>query len=64
MGTVTARIPELSTPAPLAADHELDEFNSGVARLDDWLKRLARHNEAENASRTFVICADRRVVGY
>lgn len=64
MGTVTARIPELSPPTPLATDHELNEFNSGVAPLDDWLKRLARHNEAEGGSRTFVICAGRRVVGY
>ena len=61
---MTARVPELSPPAPLAADHELDEFNSGVAPLDDWLKRLARHNEAEGGSRTFVICAGRRVAGY
>lgn len=61
---MTARIPELSPPAPLAADHELDEFNSGVGPLDDWLKRLARRNEAEGGSRTFVICAERRVVGY
>ena len=61
---MTARIPELSAPAPLTAEHELDEFNSGVAPRDDWLKRLARHNEAEGGSRTFVICAARRVVGY
>ena len=61
---MTARIPELSPPAPLAADHELDEFNSGVTPLDDWLKRLTRHNEAEGGSRTFVICANRRVIGY
>jgi len=64
MGSVTARIPELSAPAPPTAEHELAEFNSGVAPLDDWLKRLARHNEAEGGSRTFVICAARRVVGY
>jgi GNAT superfamily N-acetyltransferase len=61
---VTARIPELSPPAPLAPDHEVDEFSSGVEPLDDWLKRHARHNEAEGGSRTFVLCAGRRVVGY
>ena len=64
MGTVTAGLPEPSPPAPLAADHELNQFNAGVAPLDDWLKHLARHNEAEGGSRTFVICAGRRVVGY
>jgi len=61
---VTARIPELSPPTPLAPDHELDAFNSGVEPLDDWLRRLARHNEAEGGSRTFVICTGRREVGY
>ena len=61
---MTARIPELSPPVPLAPDHELDEFSSGVEPLDDWLRRLARHNEAEGGSRTFVICTGRRVVGY
>jgi GNAT superfamily N-acetyltransferase len=54
----------LAAPEPLAADHELDAFDSGVAPLDDWLKRRARRNEAEGASRTFVIRAGRRVVGY
>jgi GNAT superfamily N-acetyltransferase len=61
---VTARLPELSAPAPLAPDHDLDEFRSGVAPLDDWLKRRARQNEAGGGSRTFVVCAGRRVVGY
>ncbi len=57
IGTITA-------PAPLAPDHELDSFDSGVAPLDDWLKRRARRNEAEGASRTFVSCVGRRVIGY
>jgi predicted N-acetyltransferase YhbS len=54
----------LAPPKPLAPDHELDPFESGVATLDDWLKRRARRNEAEGASRTFVLCEGRRVVGY
>jgi GNAT superfamily N-acetyltransferase len=54
----------LAPPKPLAPDHELDAFESGVATLDEWLKRRARRNEAEGASRTFVLCAGRRVVGY
>jgi predicted N-acetyltransferase YhbS len=61
---VTARNPDLSPPAPLGPAHDLDEFNSGVEPLDDWLKRLARHNEAGGGSHTFVLCAGRRVVGY
>jgi GNAT superfamily N-acetyltransferase len=54
----------LTAPEPLAPDHELDAFESGVASLDEWLKRRARRNEAEGAPRTFVVCAGRRVVGY
>jgi predicted N-acetyltransferase YhbS len=54
----------LTAPEPLALDHALDAFQSGVATLDGWLRRRARRNEAEGASRTFVICAGRRVIGY
>ena len=55
---------ELSAPRPLAPEHELEEFQSGAGPLDDWLKRHARHNEAEGGSRTFVVCAGLRVAGY
>jgi predicted N-acetyltransferase YhbS len=54
----------LTAPSPLAAEHELEEFNSGTAPLDEWLKRRARQNEASGASRTYVIAEGRRVVGY
>jgi predicted N-acetyltransferase YhbS len=54
----------LAAPEPLAPHHELDGFESGVATLNEWLKRRARRNEADGASRTFVLCTDRRVVGY
>jgi len=54
----------LSAPAPLAAEHDLDPFNSGTPPLDDWLKRRARQNEAGGASRTYVVAEGRRVVGY
>lgn len=54
----------LTAPAPLAPAHELDQFACGVTALDDWLKRRARRNELEGASRTFVTCIGRRVVGY
>ena len=54
----------LTAPAPLAADHDLEPFSSGIPPLDDWLKRRARQNEAGGASRTYVIAEDRRVVGY
>jgi GNAT superfamily N-acetyltransferase len=54
----------LQAPEPLAPHHELDAFESGVATLDEWLKRRARRNEADGASRTFVLCEGLRVVGY
>ena len=54
----------LSACEPLAANHQLDAFHSGVPALDDWLRRRARSNEAEGASRTFVVCSEQRVVGY
>ncbi len=64
---MTSRIPAtdaVTIPEPLAPEHELDAFKSGVATLDEWLKHRARRNEAQGASRTFVICAGRRVIGY
>lgn len=54
----------LSAPAPLAADHEIEQFNSGTVPLDGWLKRRARQNEAAGASRSYVIAEGRRVIGY
>ena len=61
---MTRRVAALSPPVPLDPSHILDGFDSGVAPLDDWLKRHARHNEGEGGSRTYVLCADARVVGY
>jgi GNAT superfamily N-acetyltransferase len=54
----------LSAPEPLADAHELADFASGVASLDDWLKRRARANQASGATRTFVVADGRRVVAY
>jgi GNAT superfamily N-acetyltransferase len=54
----------LSAPAPLADHHQLAAFNSGVAALDDWLKRRARANQVSGASRSFVVCAGDIVAGY
>jgi GNAT superfamily N-acetyltransferase len=51
-------------PEPLSPGHEIDAFDSGVGALDAWLKTRARANDAAGASRTFVMCENRRVVGY
>jgi GNAT superfamily N-acetyltransferase len=55
---------KLSPPEPLDAHHEVQEFNSGEASLDEWLRRRARANQVAGASRTYVICEEGRVVGY
>lgn len=55
---------ELTAPVPLASEHDLEPFGCGVPPLDNWLKQRARQNEASGASRTYVVCVARRVVGY
>jgi GNAT superfamily N-acetyltransferase len=50
--------------APLARDHQLDEFDSGAAERDDWLRRFARVAAVAGAARTYVLADDRRVLGY
>ena len=54
----------IAPPEHLNAGHEIDGFDSGVIVLDDWLKKRALANESAGASRTYVVCADSRVVGY
>ncbi|HVO99214.1 MAG TPA: GNAT family N-acetyltransferase [Bryobacteraceae bacterium] len=51
-------------PEPLAEAHDVADFDSGEPSLDDWLKRRARANQASGASRTYVVCVEKRVVGY
>ncbi len=54
----------LSAPTLLAAHHRIDDFDSGVPSLDDWLKRRAAMNQVSGASRTFVLCEGNTAVGY
>lgn len=55
---------EISAPEHLVPEHDLAAFDSGIAALDEWLKRRALANEEAGASRTYVVCAGGRVVGY
>lgn len=55
---------ELSAPAPLNVSHEVAAFDCGEAALNRWLAQQALKNEAGGASRTYVVCASDRVVGY
>jgi GNAT superfamily N-acetyltransferase len=51
-------------PEKLSAEHDLAEFVSGEAALDEWLRSRAFENEAKGASRTYVVCAGKRVLGF
>lgn len=51
-------------PAHLTAEDDVADFSCGAPELDDWLKRRALQNEVTRASRTFVVTAGGRVVGY
>src|SRR5712692_2938748 len=55
---------EIGPPEKLSAGHDLSGFDSGEPALDDWLRRRAEQNEASGASRTYVVCVGKKVVGY
>ncbi len=55
--------PRLSAPVPLTVDHDVSAFDCGEPALDDWLRQRALRNEGR-FSRTYVVCAGRRVVGF
>lgn len=55
---------DIGAPERLSSDHDLSAFNSGNPVLDDWLRRRALRNQERGGARTYVICADKRVVGY
>lgn len=53
----------LSTPVPLRSDHDLTTFDCGEPALNEWLRKRALNNESR-FSRTYVLCAGNRVVGF
>jgi GNAT superfamily N-acetyltransferase len=54
----------ISAPEPIRPTHDVSSFDCGVPVLDDWLKKRAATNEETGASRTYVVCAGGRVIGY
>jgi GNAT superfamily N-acetyltransferase len=54
----------VSPPQHLTSAHDVSAFDCAVPELNDWLKRRALQNEGTRASRTFVVIARGRVVGY
>src|SRR5712692_10404299 len=61
---MTGGTQDVSAPEHLTAAHDVSAFDSGVQDLDDWLRKRALANEETGASRTYVVCAVGRVVGY
>ena len=57
-------IPKWTAPEPLTAAHSVADFACGEAALDHWLKQRAVRNEGLRASRTYVLCAEGRVIAY
>jgi len=56
---------ELLAPELLTDAHILAGFDSGVASLDNWLRRRALGNQLSGASRIYVVATtDKRVAGY
>lgn len=54
----------LLAPVSISPEHEIVDFDSGVPSLDDWLKRRALKNQTSDASRCFVLCNGKKVIGY
>lgn len=54
----------ICAPVLMTDAHETEMFASGVNTLDVWLKIRAMKNQATGASRTFVVCEEKRVVAY
>jgi GNAT superfamily N-acetyltransferase len=55
---------ELRAPEALTPRHDLSGFDCGEQSLDDWLRKRALANQTSGASRTYVLCAGAKVVGY
>src|SRR5207245_3780648 len=51
-------------PERLSREDDVSGFDSGEPLLDDWLRLRALQNEASGASRTYVVCTGKKVMGY
>jgi GNAT superfamily N-acetyltransferase len=66
VGTVTPSASpraRLSAPAAINASHDASNFDCGKLPLDEWLRTHALKNDGK-ASRCFVVCSGRAVVGF
>ena len=54
----------LNAPEPIEPYHQCGTFHSGEPALDAWLKQRALKNQTAGATRTYVTCHEKQVVGY
>lgn len=54
----------ITSPEKLRPDHSLKNFDSGKPVLDEWLQKRALRNEETGASRTYVVCIKKQVIGF
>jgi len=64
VGQISVASGSICAPEKLSTAHDLSHFQCGEPELDGWLQRRALQNEESGASRTYVVCAGRQVVGY
>lgn len=58
------KLAKLSPPTLLTNDHETKEFDCDEPSLNEWLQKRALKNQILGASKCFVICHSKEVVGY
>ena len=51
-------------PEHIQQIHDINSFDCGEASLNNWLKERALENEKLGSSRTYVVCYEKKVVGY
>ena len=61
---MSPRHERITPPEKLSPDHDISQFHCGELVLDAWLQRRALQNDESGASRTYVACVGKRVVGY
>ena len=54
----------LSSPVPIAKEHQTDSFDCGVAPLNEYLRQYALSNNQNRSSRTYVAMNGSRIAGY
>lgn len=64
MGVVPPILGKLSAPIPLAAHHDISQFDCGVASLNNFLRKRALSGMNYDNARTYVACTGNIVVGY